>query len=225
MVNKYPHFNLHAALLTILSFWVHQYFWAARSTDPARRQSDVWKYIDPKYHHGHRIWYDLIVATRAITDQFSGGFGGGNTANATSAFGAKPATGFGAFGGGTGAFGGGATTAFGQPAAAPATSAFGQPAAATSAFGSTSAFGAKPFGATGKCLNLLQLPVMLTIYLASTTAGTSHPVVTSGTSSPPFATTAEKDVNLTLQFQSISCMPAYVGYSHEVCLWLSCWSQ
>lgn len=134
----------------LFSFWVDQYLWTARSANPACRQSDVWEYSDSKYHYGHWVWYDLLVAARAITDYYLGAFGGGNTANATSAFGAKPATGFGAFGGGTGAFGGGTTSAFGQPAAAPATSAFGQPAAATSAFGSTSAFGAKPFG--GACL-------------------------------------------------------------------------
>ena len=53
----------------------------------------------------------------------------------------KPATGFGAFSGGTGAFGGGTTTGtFGQPVnnqASTSTSVFGQPANTntTSAFG------------------------------------------------------------------------------------------
>jgi nuclear pore complex protein Nup98-Nup96 len=70
-----------------------------------------------------------------------GAFGTTNTNANTSAFGVKPATGFGAFSGGTGAFGGGTTTGtFGQPVnnqASTSTSVFGAPANTntTSAFG------------------------------------------------------------------------------------------
>lgn len=132
-----------------------------------------------------------------------GAFSNANSGTTTGAFGAKPASGFGAFGGGTGAFGGGGTTSvFGQPATNPApatTSVFGQPAATTgttnSAFGGTnSLFGGNKFG---------------------TTPSASNPVVTTGTANPPFASIHEKDGNLNLQFQSISCMPQYIGYSFE----------
>ncbi|KAH9482342.1 Nucleoporin nup189 [Psilocybe cubensis] len=133
-----------------------------------------------------------------------GAFGGGNTANTGGAFGVKPATGFGAFGGGTSAFGSGATTgAFGQPAnnATPAsTSVFGQPSTntTTSAFGggTTSLFGGSKFGST-------------------TNTNPTAPTVTTGTLNPPYNTVSEKDGTVTLQFQSISVMPAYVGYSFE----------
>ncbi|KAF4619585.1 hypothetical protein D9613_004951 [Agrocybe pediades] len=132
----------------------------------------------------------------------STGFGAfGNTANtSTSAFGApKPATGFGAFGGGsTSAFGGTTTGAFGQPTTTPApatTSVFGQPSTTTSAFG---AFGGNKFGAT-----------------STTTGTTTHPVVTTGTANPPYSVTEEKDTNGTQQFQTITCMPQYIGYSQE----------
>jgi nuclear pore complex protein Nup98-Nup96 len=70
----------------------------------------------------------------------SGAFGATNNNANTSAFGVKPATGFGAFGGTTGAFGVGTTTGtFGQPnnQASTSTSVFGQPAnTTTNAFGS-----------------------------------------------------------------------------------------
>ena len=88
-----------------------------------------------------------------------GAFGGGtNTSNTGGAFGVKPATGFGAFGGGTSAFGGGGTSAFGQPAATTnptTTSVFGQPAPTAStttapAFGTgNSLFGGTKFGTSG----------------------------------------------------------------------------
>ena len=88
------------------------------------------------------------------THPSSGAFGSTNNAN-TSAFGTKPATGFGAFSGGTGAFGGGTTTgAFGQPVnnqASTSTSVFGQPANTntTSAFGTfNKTFGGELFKST-----------------------------------------------------------------------------
>lgn len=55
------------------------------------------------------------------------------------------------------------------------------------------------------------------------TAGTqgTTAVVTTGSSNPPYSVFTEKDpaVNssVTLQYQAISCMPAYAGTSHEVC--------
>lgn len=48
------------------------------------------------------------------------------------------------------------------------------------------------------------------------TGSGSTPVITTGTSNPPYAATAEKDGTTTLQFQSVSCMPQYIGYSFEV---------
>jgi hypothetical protein len=48
------------------------------------------------------------------------------------------------------------------------------------------------------------------------TASGTHPVVTTGTASPAYQPTTEKDQNATLQYQSIVCMPAYAGYSFEV---------
>ena len=48
------------------------------------------------------------------------------------------------------------------------------------------------------------------------TGSSSTPVVSTGTSNPQYQPTAEKDGAMTLQFQSISCMPQYVGYSFEV---------
>jgi len=49
-------------------------------------------------------------------------------------------------------------------------------------------------------------------------SGSNFPVVTTGTANPPFSSINEKDGNLSLQFQSISCMPQYIGYSFEVSL-------
>ncbi|KAG6840643.1 hypothetical protein C0991_005366 [Blastosporella zonata] len=116
-----------------------------------------------------------------------GAFGGANTSQSNAANpmfgGAKPSTGFGAFGGGGGTFGGGG--AFGQTntASGSGTGAFGQPAttATTSAFGGgNSIFGAsKPttaFGAT-----------------TGTGAQASVPVVTAGSSNPPYAVHTEKE--------------------------------
>ena len=45
--------------------------------------------------------------------------------------------------------------------------------------------------------------------------------ITTGTSNPVYAAFNEKDstnANLTLAYQSITCMPAYRGYSFEVSL-------
>lgn len=51
-------------------------------------------------------------------------------------------------------------------------------------------------------------------------AGTqaAPPVITTGTSNPPYQPHTDKDgtSNVTLQYQAITCMPAYSGYSLEV---------
>ncbi|KAF9464823.1 nucleoporin autopeptidase-domain-containing protein [Collybia nuda] len=141
-----------------------------------------------------------------------GAFGGaGNTSQSgttNSMFGAKPATGFGAFGGGTFGSGGGfgqstpaagssgtSTSVFGQPAGTSTTGAFGAPA--TNVFAKATS----PFGAS-----------------QTNTQGTAA-VVTAGSSNPPYSVFTEKDSaansNVTLQYQAISCMPAYAGTSHE----------
>ncbi|CAK5275183.1 unnamed protein product [Mycena citricolor] len=131
-------------------------------------------------------------------------FAGGNNAQnnaGTSAFGA-PKQGFGAFGGGgTSAFGGGGG-AFGQTQG----TAFGGATNNSSAFGtpqSTSLFANK----TG------------TGVFGAATAGTENVApVTTGSSNPPYAAFSEKDpasASVTLNYQSISCMPAYRGTSFE----------
>ncbi|KAJ3985756.1 nucleoporin autopeptidase-domain-containing protein [Lentinula detonsa] len=136
-----------------------------------------------------------------------GAFGGANnqaSSNTSSVFGtAKPATGFGAFGGGgTSAFGGGGTSAFGNTGQTT-TNTFGQPA-------TTSAFG----GGTGG--SIFGQPKTNSAFGTTTTTNATAPV-TAGSSNPPYATTPEKDAtsNITLQYQSISCMPAYTGTSFE----------
>jgi nuclear pore complex protein Nup98-Nup96 len=150
----------------------------------------------------------------------SGGFGAfantNNNAAANPLFGgAKPATGFGAFAGGggnTSSFGGGGG-AFGNTNNAsgpsPGTGLFGQTSTNTSsAFGGGGLFGNKP-ATTG---------------FGSTTANTSASQdtavapVTTGTSATPFTAFPEKDTanpNVTLQYQSITAMPAYRGSSYE----------
>ncbi|KAF7302186.1 Peptidase S59 domain-containing protein [Mycena indigotica] len=158
-------------------------------------------------------------------------FGGGATGGTTGAFGAfgannnnnnngqtnavnpvfggaKPATGFGAFGGGgTSAFGGGG--AFGGNAATTTTGVFGQTANNTgSAFGQTNSIFGKPATTTA---------------FGATTSNTSNgpmenvPPVTTGTSNPPFQPFSEKDTatNSTSLYQSITCMPTYRGTSFE----------
>ncbi|EIN10946.1 hypothetical protein PUNSTDRAFT_119779 [Punctularia strigosozonata HHB-11173 SS5] len=133
------------------------------------------------------------------------GFGafGQNNASTTGAFGAKPATGFGAFGGtGTSTFGSGG--AFGnttapQPAA---TGVFGQPSTSTGAFGG----GGSLFGTNKPATTF------------GTTAADTVAPVTTGSSNPPYSVYSEKDTanaSITLQYQSISCMPAYRGSSFE----------
>ncbi|KAI0268301.1 nucleoporin autopeptidase-domain-containing protein [Gloeopeniophorella convolvens] len=123
----------------------------------------------------------------------------------------KPATGFGAFGGGTSAFGSGGggfgSTNTPQPASS-GTGLFGQSNATTGgAFGS-GAFGGKPatsaFGTTS----------------ANPNAGPYDgvPPVTTGTANPTYSAFAEKDsanASVTLQYQSITCMPQYRGNSFE----------
>ncbi|KAJ7167699.1 nucleoporin autopeptidase-domain-containing protein, partial [Mycena filopes] len=147
----------------------------------------------------------------ASTSNPSGAFGGTSTqqTNAVNPMfgGAKPAAGFGAFGGGgNNAFGGGGGGAFGQTNAAPTTTAFGQPAN-TSAFGQpTNPMFGKPattaFGAPA----------------AAATQMDNIPAVTSGSSNPPYAPYSEKDAaspTVTNSYQSISCIPAYRGTSFE----------
>ncbi|KAE9404840.1 hypothetical protein BT96DRAFT_955485 [Gymnopus androsaceus JB14] len=128
--------------------------------------------------------------------------GGANQAS-SSVFGApKPATGFGAFGGGgTGAFGSTGTSAFGNTG--QSTSAFGQPAN-NSAFGSTT--GSSIFGQ----------PKATSAFGAPTNAANATVPVSTGSANPPYATTTEKEGNnTTTTYQSISCMPAYAGTSFE----------
>ncbi|KII95281.1 hypothetical protein PLICRDRAFT_208927 [Plicaturopsis crispa FD-325 SS-3] len=143
----------------------------------------------------------------------TGAFGSTNNAqtnNANPLFGAsKPATGFGAFGGGGGTFGGGG--AFGASTSTPASGSgggiFGQANtnAGTSTFGGGGLFGQnKP--ATG--------------FGATTTNQTDVAVapVTTGSLNPPYAVFSEKDAanaSVTLQYQSISATPQYRGSSFE----------
>lgn len=60
----------------------------------------------------------------------------------------------------------------------------------------------------------------LNAHFTAGTQGTTA-VVTTGSSNPPYSVFTEKDPgvnsNVTLQYQAISCMPAYAGTSHEVC--------
>ncbi|KAG5719986.1 Nucleoporin [Termitomyces sp. T112] len=150
-----------------------------------------------------------LGAPAANTNTGFGAFGGTNTSqnNATNPMfgGAKPSTGFGAFGGGTSAFGGGA---FGQTntASSSGTGAFGQPTTTTT----TSAFG------TGNSIFGASKPT--TTAFGTATGSTTTPPVTAGSSNPPYAVHTEKDpssANITLQYQSISCMPVYANTSVE----------
>ncbi|GLB34108.1 putative nucleoporin autopeptidase [Lyophyllum shimeji] len=154
------------------------------------------------------------TTTNAGTPGF-GAFGGTNTSQTGTTnpmFGAaKPSTGFGAFGAGGGTFGGGGG-AFGQStntaSGSGTTGLFGQPATTT-----TSAFG----GGTG----LFGANKPATGFGATTTTGAAPGAVaaiTTGSSNPPYAAHTEKDAgtsNVTLQYQAISCMPAYSNTSHE----------
>ena len=155
-----------------------------------------------------------------------GAFGAANNNTTGGVFGApKPATGFGAFGGGgTSAFGGGGG-AFGSTGNAPNTGVFGQPSTSTSAFGAPSnnaLFGAnKPagFGSTLGTLSHVTFDVNLTFVKANPAPGDGIAPVTTGTANPPFSVYTEKDTanpSVTLQYQSITCMPAYRGSSFEV---------
>lgn len=148
----------------------------------------------------------------------AGGFSNNNSG--TGVFGApKPATGFGAFSGGSNAFTSGTQSAFGQPATTGTTSAFSQPSTSTSAFGGGSnLFGKSTFGSTplsGKLAPQSSMSQPLNDF-QSGTGTAAPPSVTTGTANPTYAVTTEKDGTTTLQFQSITCMPAYIGYSFEV---------
>ncbi|TFK72053.1 hypothetical protein BDN72DRAFT_957646 [Pluteus cervinus] len=161
------------------------------------------------------------AGTAAGTSTGAGfGFGGGSTTTTPSMFGApKPTTGFGAFGGGNTTFGGSST--FNQPAsntAGTSTGLFGQPSTSSSAFGTggTGAFGAKPatgFGSTGETPAFLLSPTLQLGRLYPAAAAPAAPL--NGTTNPPYGITTERDQNTNLQYQSITCMPAYSGYSFE----------
>ncbi|KAG6861841.1 hypothetical protein C0995_011138 [Termitomyces sp. Mi166 len=153
-----------------------------------------------------------LGAPATNTNTGFGAFGGTNTSqsNTTNPMfgGAKPSTGFGAFGGGTSAFGGGGTFGQTNTASGSGTGAFGQPATATA----TSAFG------TGNSIFGASKPAP-TAFGTTTTSSTTAPPVTTGSSNPPYAIHTEKDpssANVTLHYQSISCMPAYANTSVEV---------
>ncbi|PFH49258.1 hypothetical protein AMATHDRAFT_63536 [Amanita thiersii Skay4041] len=129
-----------------------------------------------------------------------------NTSSGFGAFGSKPATGFGAFGSGGSTFGSGGT--FGQSntsSNASGTNIFGQqPSTSANTFGTGgSLFGSKPTSTFGST--------------TTTTAQVAPPVVTTGTANPPYQPLHDKDTtsNVTLQYQAISCMTAYSGYSFE----------
>jgi nuclear pore complex protein Nup98-Nup96 len=138
---------------------------------------------------------------------------------------AKPAAGFGAFGGTTNAFGGGGgafgggnttttTSAFGQPAN-NTTSAFGQPANPMFGKPATAAFGTPAAGTH----SLVSAFAVAHSTLANN-AMENVPAVSTGSSNPPYAPFSEKDpaqASVTNNYQSISCMPAYRGTSFEVC--------
>ncbi|KAH7909456.1 nucleoporin autopeptidase-domain-containing protein [Hygrophoropsis aurantiaca] len=130
----------------------------------------------------------------------------------TSVFGApKPASGFGAFGGGNSTFGAGG--AFGA-----SNSNTGTPGTGSSLFGNTStpatntsnsAFGGGMFGQNKPAAGFGTT--------TTTNQETSAPVTT-GTSNPPYNAYSEKDSatsNIMLQYQTITAMPAYRGTSLE----------
>ena len=125
----------------------------------------------------------------------------------------KPAAGFGS----TGAFG---STGFGPGTGTTTTaSAFGQPSTSTTgAFGNTGIFGNKPAFGTSKHISSI-VRMSFDTPLAGQFDGAGN--ITTGTSAPTYAAYNEKDAtntNLTLAYQSITCMPAYRGYSFEVSL-------
>jgi nuclear pore complex protein Nup98-Nup96 len=141
----------------------------------------------------------------------------------------KPATGFGAFGGGgTSAFGGSGGTFGPTTSSQPNPSLFSQPAATSSAFG-TSSFGNKPatsaFGGATSCMSHRDIftPSLMSdcSHIANPNAGSYDgvPPVTTGTANPAYSVFSEKDsanTSMTLQYQSITCMPQYRGNSFEV---------
>ena len=145
----------------------------------------------------------------------SGGTFGQNPPNTASVFGApKPAAGFGT----TGTFG---TSGFGSTTGTTTTGAFGQPSTTntTGAFGNTNMFGNKPGFGTSKRVSLGSPSICLDAPLAGQFEGTGN--ITTGTSNPAYSAFNEKDATnaaLTLAYQSITCMPAYRGYSFEVSL-------
>ncbi|KAL4076294.1 nucleoporin autopeptidase-domain-containing protein [Scleroderma citrinum] len=157
----------------------------------------------------------MFGTTNTTTTPF-GGFGQTTaqpTTTAASVFGApKPATGFGAFGGGTSGFGGG-TNAFGSTnttattGTGTGTGMFGSNTGTTGAFGA----GAGMFGQNK--------PTTTGFGTAAATPGqdgTAAPVST-GTASPPYNAFNEKDpsTNTNLQYQTITALPAYRGTSLE----------
>ncbi|KAI0638585.1 nucleoporin autopeptidase-domain-containing protein [Trametes polyzona] len=155
----------------------------------------------------------------------SGAFGSTNTSNTGGGlFGQpKPATGF-------GAFGGGGTTAFGSTT--PAAPAFGS---GGGAFGSTTGttgtttgtgglFGSQPSTSTGAFGGggLFGANKPATGFGATPTPADANAQVTTGTANTPFTAYTEKDsVNpsITLQYQSITAMPQYKSASFEELRW------
>ena len=177
----------------------------------------------------------ILCLSALLTGSRAGAFGGSN-ANPSTFNNTKPTAGFGAFGGGgASAFNTGGGTFSSTNPSQPATSntgLFGQPNATTgSAFGSTT-FVNKPatsaFGTTTRMLSddFPSLNNYLLFFVANPTAGPYDgiPPVTTGSSNPAYSVFSEKDpanVNTTLQYQSITCMPQYRGNSFEVGIILS----
>ncbi|KAI0941177.1 hypothetical protein AcV7_002815 [Taiwanofungus camphoratus] len=144
-----------------------------------------------------------------------GTFGSTNTASNTgSLFGQpKPATGFGAFGGGTSPFGSGTGGTFGATNNAGTTGSGGGLFSAQPPTTTGGPFGISLFGANKPAVG----------FGASTTTQTDAPApVTTGTANSPYQAYSEKDStnpSLTLQYQSITCMPPYRGSSFEELRW------
>ncbi|KAI6135156.1 hypothetical protein EV401DRAFT_884577 [Pisolithus croceorrhizus] len=150
------------------------------------------------------------IGTPSTGTSTFGSFGQPTTqpATTTSAFGApKPASGFGAFGGGgTNAFGTGTGT-FGSTTTAPATG--------TGIFGSSNTGGT--FGTGGGLFG--QNKPATTNFGSTPASGQDGTVaaITTGTASPPYSVYTEKDPSSSsnLQYQTITAMPAYRGTSLE----------
>ncbi|GAO48900.1 hypothetical protein G7K_3063-t1 [Saitoella complicata NRRL Y-17804] len=159
-----------------------------------------------------------------------GGFGASNNAT-TSPFGAKPATtGFGATNTGNSLFGstnnaqtsspfsfGGnnnASTTTGFGATNTGNSLFGAPKPASTGFGAPATTGGGIFGASSNTGTGFGSGAVTTGFGASVSG---QAVPTTGTSQPTFSPFSEKDTTSAsmLNYQSVSCMPAYRNASFE----------